>query len=44
MQARPGRIREEVAIDLPRPRWEGDVKANPRFAQLRSQLRESLRG
>ena len=44
MQARPGRIKEEVSVDLPRPRWEGDVKADPRFAQLRSQLRESLRG
>jgi len=44
MQARPGRIKEEVAVDLPRPRWEGDVKADPRFAQLRSRLRESLRG
>jgi NitT/TauT family transport system ATP-binding protein len=43
MQARPGRIKEEVAIDLRRPRWEGDVKADPRFAQLRSRLRESLR-
>jgi NitT/TauT family transport system ATP-binding protein len=43
MQARPGRIKEEVAVDLPRPRWEGDVKADPRFAQLRSHLRESLR-
>src|SRR6476620_11830236 len=32
MQARPGRIKEEVAIDLPRPRWEGAVKADPRFA------------
>jgi ABC-type nitrate/sulfonate/bicarbonate transport system ATPase subunit len=44
MQARPGRIKEEVTVDLPRPRWEGDVKAAPRFAQLRSHLRESLRG
>ncbi len=44
MQARPGRIKEEVAVDLPRPRWEGDVKADPRFAQLRALLRESLRG
>ncbi len=44
MQARPGRIKEEVSVDLPRPRWEGDVKADPRSAQLRSQLRESLRG
>jgi NitT/TauT family transport system ATP-binding protein len=43
MQARPGRIKEEVAIDLPRPRWEGDIKADPRFAQLRAHLRDSLR-
>jgi len=43
MQARPGRIKEEVAIDLPRPRWEGDIKADPRFAQLRARLRDSLR-
>ena len=42
-QARPGRIKEEVAIDLPRPRWEGDIKADPRFAQLRAHLRDSLR-
>jgi ABC-type nitrate/sulfonate/bicarbonate transport system ATPase subunit len=44
MHARPGRIKEEVAVDLPRPRWEGDVKADPRFSQLRAHLRESLRG
>jgi len=43
MQARPGRIKEEVMIDLPRPRWEGDIKADPRFAQLRARLRDSLR-
>jgi NitT/TauT family transport system ATP-binding protein len=44
MQARPGRIKEEIRVDLHRPRWEGDVKADPRFAQLRARLRESLRG
>ena len=44
MQSRPGRIKEEVRVDLPRPRWEGDVKADPRFAQLRARIRESLRG
>ena len=43
MQSRPGRIKEEVAVDLPRPRWEGDVKADPRFAQLRARIRDSLR-
>ena len=44
MQSRPGRIKEEVRVDLARPRWEGDVKADPRFAQLRARIRESLRG
>ncbi|MDZ4343542.1 MAG: ABC transporter ATP-binding protein [Candidatus Binatia bacterium] len=44
MQSRPGRIKEELTVDLPRPRWEGDVKADPRFSQLRARLRESLRG
>jgi NitT/TauT family transport system ATP-binding protein len=43
MQARPGRIKEECSVDLPRPRWEGDVKADPRFARLRARLRDSLR-
>ena len=43
MQSRPGRIKEEVQVDLPRPRWEGDVKADPRFAALRAQVRELLR-
>ena len=43
MQARPGRVKEEFSVDLPRPRWEGDVKADPRFAQLRARLRDSLR-
>ena len=44
MHSRPGRIKEEVLVDLPRPRWEGDVKADPRFARLRTDIRESLRG
>ena len=44
MQARPGRVKTEVAVDLPRPRWDGDVKANPRFAQLRAQIRDLIRG
>ncbi len=44
MQARPGCIKQEVAVDLPRPRWEGDVRANPRFGQLRARIRELLRG
>jgi len=43
MQARPGRIKEEFAVDLPRPRWEGDVKADPRFSQMRARLRDALK-
>src|SRR5262249_7137273 len=33
MQARPGRIRDDVPVELPRPRWDTDVKADPRYAQ-----------
>ncbi len=44
MQARPGCIKQEVAVNLPRPRWEGDVRADPRFGQLRAHIRELLRG
>jgi NitT/TauT family transport system ATP-binding protein len=43
MQSRPGRIKEEFAVDLPRPRWEGDIKADPRFSRLRACLRDALR-
>jgi hypothetical protein len=44
MGARPGRIKEQFVVDLPRPRWEGDVKADPRFSQLRARLRAALKG
>jgi NitT/TauT family transport system ATP-binding protein len=44
MQARPGRIREEVTIPLPSPRWRFDVRSDPRFAELRVRLRDLLRG
>jgi NitT/TauT family transport system ATP-binding protein len=44
MQARPGRIKEEVMVNLPKPRWDGDVKSDSRFVQLRARIRESLRG
>jgi len=43
MAARPGRIRADVKIDLPRPRYGSDVKASPRFGELCGQLREALR-
>src|SRR2546421_169287 len=43
MAAHPGRIRADVSIDLPRPRYATDVKASPRFGELCGQLREQLR-
>ena len=43
MAARPGRIRADVRIDLPRPRYATDVKSSPRFGELTGRLRELLR-
>ena len=41
--ARPGRIREIVPIDLPRPRREYDVKSHAGFSDLREHLWNLLR-
>lgn len=35
---RPGRITEVVDIDLPRSRFEAEVKGSPRFAELREHI------
>lgn len=35
---RPGRIKEIVPINLPRPRFEADVKAAPEFSELREHV------
>ncbi|MDP2728084.1 MAG: ABC transporter ATP-binding protein [Dehalococcoidia bacterium] len=42
---RPGRLRETVLIDLPRPRWQNAValKASPRFLEYRKDLWEKLK-
>jgi NitT/TauT family transport system ATP-binding protein len=40
----PGRVRRLVPVDLPRPRWEYDVRAHPDFAQIRAELWAALRG
>jgi NitT/TauT family transport system ATP-binding protein len=40
---RPGSIREVVDVDLPRPRFEYDVKGHPRFVQLREHVWNLLR-
>ncbi|OGR41430.1 MAG: hypothetical protein A2X35_10505 [Elusimicrobia bacterium GWA2_61_42] len=42
MDARPGRVKESVEIDLPEPRTP-EVKSHPRFAALKKHLTRSLR-
>ena len=41
MTSRPGRLKEEIVVDLPRPR-SFDLVVTPRFADLAAQLRRSL--
>ncbi|MDA8235100.1 MAG: ABC transporter ATP-binding protein [Clostridia bacterium] len=43
MTARPGKIKSDIRIDLPRPRLEGDLKSSPEFARYRHELWELLR-
>ena len=38
ISSRPGRIKEVVDIDLPRPRLDGSAKTNPRSAELREHI------
>jgi NitT/TauT family transport system ATP-binding protein len=38
VSSRPGRIREIVDVDLPRSRFEAEVKGSPRFAELREHI------
>lgn len=42
-QPAPGRITEVVNVDLPRPRMEYDVRAQPKAIELRSHIMEHLR-
>jgi NitT/TauT family transport system ATP-binding protein len=43
MTARPGRVRELIAVDIPRPRTVADVIAHPRFVELRDHCWRLLR-
>jgi NitT/TauT family transport system ATP-binding protein len=43
MRANPGRIRADIAIDLPRARYESDVKSSARFGEYRHELSQALR-
>ena len=40
----PGTVRRVVDVDLPRPRWEYDVRAHPNFAAIRHEIWQLLRG
>ena len=43
MGPRPGRILEVLDVDLPRPRWTSEMRAEPRFVALRSYLWTRIR-
>jgi NitT/TauT family transport system ATP-binding protein len=43
MSRRPGRIREIIPVDIPRPRKIISVRANPRYIDLRTRLWEMLK-
>jgi NitT/TauT family transport system ATP-binding protein len=43
MGPRPGRIVEVIPVNLPRPRWSYDVRADPEFIRLRSHLWSAIR-
>jgi NitT/TauT family transport system ATP-binding protein len=43
MTARPGRIKADVPVDLPRPRDVFDMPANPDYQRLYAQIWEALR-
>lgn len=40
---RPGRVIESVDVDLARPRWAYDARAEPRYVELRSYLSGRMR-
>jgi NitT/TauT family transport system ATP-binding protein len=43
MSARPGRIKAEIEVDLPRPRSVYDLKSRPAFSALVARVWEPLR-
>jgi len=43
MSARPGKVREVMEIDIPRPRKFFEAEYNPKFQSLRKQLLELIR-
>ncbi len=43
LSSRPGRIKADIPIDLPRPRSVADLRANPRYAELYVQIWDLIR-
>jgi NitT/TauT family transport system ATP-binding protein len=43
MEPHPGRVKEILDVDLPRPRAGYDARAHPKYTALRSHIWESLR-
>jgi NitT/TauT family transport system ATP-binding protein len=44
LSRQPGRVRKVIPVDLPRPRWEYDVRGHERFIAIRKEIWEMLRG
>ena len=42
MGPRPGRVMETIPVELPRPRWDYDIRAHPRFIELRQYLSQQM--
>jgi NitT/TauT family transport system ATP-binding protein len=42
LSARPGKVKEIYEVNLPKPRWNYEIRSLPEFATLRYKLRDSL--
>jgi NitT/TauT family transport system ATP-binding protein len=43
MTSAPGRVKEVINVDLPRPRWKYDIKSMPRYTEMREHIWHLLR-
>ncbi|HXP93753.1 MAG TPA: ATP-binding cassette domain-containing protein, partial [Candidatus Binatia bacterium] len=43
LRPRPGQVAEVIDVDLPHPRFDYDVRATPRFVELRHHLWEQIK-
>ena len=39
----PGKVQDELIVDMPRPRWVYDLRAHPRFAEIRATVWDLIR-